>query len=53
MANGTTRLALAEIQLKRESAQAEHGEMLKLSSKGSKLPKQPLKAGASEHNHSK
>lgn len=50
MANGSTRLALAEVQLKNERAQAEHDELLKMDKTAS--PKQPLK-NPSEHNHSK
>lgn len=52
MANGSTRIAQAEIQLKRQNAQAEHNNLLALSKKGSKVPKIPLK-NPSEHNHSK
>lgn len=50
MANGTTRTALAEMQLEGDSPTAENDEMKDLD-KGN-LPKFPLKAGASEHNHS-
>ena len=50
MANGTTRQALAEIQLSKESAQSENEQMKKLDKQ---LPKKfPLK-NPSEHNHSK
>ncbi len=51
MANGATRMALSEIELKKESGTAELNEELKdLNDK--KMEKYPLKAGASEHNHS-
>lgn len=51
MANGTTRLAQAEMVAKGKNGGAEHEEMKKISDSG-KLPKQPLKASKSEHNHS-
>ncbi len=49
MANGTTRIALAEIQLNKGSAQSENEEMKKLDK--SKPKKISLK-NPSEHNHS-
>lgn len=45
MANGSTRLAQAQMILKREKAQSEQSELMALSKKGAKLPKMPLKAG--------
>ncbi len=43
MANGSTRIALANIQLNKEAATAEQAELKKLD-KGN-LPKYPLKSG--------
>ena len=51
MANGTTRTVLSKMQLDNKPATAELNEEMKLD-KGS-LPKFPLKASASSHNHSK
>lgn len=51
MANGTTRIALAKIQLDNNSGTAELNKEMKMD-KGN-LPKFPLKASKSEHNHSK
>lgn len=51
MANGTTRLALAQMQLDRKQ-QDEQAYLLKLSDKGKKQPKVALKYPSS-HNHSK
>ncbi len=51
MANGSTRLALAQIQLNKKSAQAEQQELLDLSKKGTKLPKISLK-NPTKNNHS-
>jgi len=51
MANGQTREALASIQLGGKNPAVEmNEEMIRLNSK--KGNKMPLKAGASEHNHS-
>jgi len=53
--NGTTRLALSKMQLKKASGNTEHAELKSLSDnkKKGKQEKISLKAGASEHNHSK
>lgn len=52
MANGMTRNALAQLQLKNKGGKEEmNEEMIRLSKKmGDKVP---LKAGKSGHNHSK
>lgn len=54
MPNGTTRLALSKMQLKKEAGTAEHAELKSLSDnkKKGKQEKIALKASASEHNHS-
>ena len=51
--NGTTRIAAAEMELKKEKGGEQENEISKIVAKGAKQPKFPLKAGASEHNHSK
>lgn len=51
MANGTTRYALAKIQLGNKSGKEEMNEELKRLDK-KKGDKMPLKAGESSHNHS-
>jgi hypothetical protein len=51
MANGTTRTVLAKMKLDNKPATAELNEEMKLEKGG--LPKFPLKASKSEHNHSK
>ncbi len=52
MANGQTRNALAQIQLKGKSATSEmNEEMIRLNKKQS--DKIPLKSAASPHNHSR
>lgn len=50
-ANGTSRNALAQMQLKREAASAEQSELMAITKRGYG-EKIPLKASASEHNHS-
>lgn len=54
MANGATRIALAKVQMKKASGNTEHAELKSLydNKKKGKAEKFPLKAGASEHNHS-
>ena len=43
MANGTTRIALAQMKLGKGSASEEQKKLMALAQKGSKLPKFPLK----------
>ncbi len=52
MANGSTRTALSEMALKRQKAQEEQNTLLKLSKKGTKLPKISLK-NPTKNNHSR
>ncbi len=53
MANGSTRMALADIQLKKQNAQSEHKNLLALSKKKKgALPKISLK-NPTKNNHSR